>query len=998
MKRNSIAFKARARTIDHLGKGQIADAPTAVSELWKNSYDAYSRDVALHLFDGPIKCGALMDNGCGMTYEQLMESWLVIGTESKSKKKLLPEEDRFGLKERYTQGEKGIGRLSTAFLAPVTLLVTKKMNTNYSVALIDWRLFENTYLSLNDIKVPMVEISDLSTLPEVCSSLQKDLLENLALKPNEDNFEQVMIRKAWERFSADELDIFQNRENPSLADVFVSTEDKFINFCDNFKFFAEYTQTWVKLLDKVKGDGGEHGTALFLLDLERDLSVLTNSDDLSKDDVELKAIKKDVEDTLRAFVNPFDRKSLDFNYEIVVVDINNTINEMPIINQDDIFDYEAFKALEHKVEGVIDEKGWFRGSVRAFGVEYLDVVLPPNVRVSSNATNMGPIEIKLGTFELELAKSTHSAKEQSLLLKQAEKYSALMIFRDGLRVMPYGRTDNDFFDIEMRRSKNAGRYYWANRRLFGQILLTHKANKNLKDKAGREGFIKNSATRELKSVVESHLLSLADKYFGTKSDSRKEMLAILNKEKEEKKASQKQANRTNLAEFRSTIKNSTPILSEQVNIAREVYQTLESKIDLSFNQFDRLIKTISDVESMRGELKTPSKPAKINEQLEEKFRSYRDEFSELTELVRVSREKLNKLEVEMKRETPVEVVQRKFNSNQGLLNAQVAKYERLIDSKLQLLNLDWKKDASGDRKKFNEEAINILDSITSNSDVETNLNILDSIYVNLADSFTIKYESVLRALDRLAKGINLDSAFSMAEEEKAYFEDKANKLQALAQLGISVEVLAHELEQQDMLVTRGLNSLPSDIKAHPGFKTAFEAHKALTGQIRFLSPLKLSGYQARQEITGEMIERHIKLFFRDRFERQRVDLKITDAFKSISIIDLPSRIYPVFVNIINNALYWVGLSDKRVIEIDLINDLVIIANSGPVIDEDDIPRLFELFYSKRNSGHGVGLYLCRENLAVAHHKIWYAEAEEQKVLSDGANFVIQFNNMEIKNG
>ncbi len=47
----NLSFKARARTIDHLGKGQIADCPTAISELWKNSYDAYSRDVALFTID-----------------------------------------------------------------------------------------------------------------------------------------------------------------------------------------------------------------------------------------------------------------------------------------------------------------------------------------------------------------------------------------------------------------------------------------------------------------------------------------------------------------------------------------------------------------------------------------------------------------------------------------------------------------------------------------------------------------------------------------------------------------------------------------------------------------------------------------------------------------------------------------------------------------------------------------------------------------------------------
>ncbi|ECV1235091.1 ATP-binding protein, partial [Salmonella enterica] len=121
-----------------------------------------------------------------------------------------------------------------------------------------------------------------------------------------------------------------------------------------------------------------------------------------------------------------------------------------------------------------------------------------------------------------------------------------------------------------------------------------------------------------------------------------------------------------------------------------------------------------------------------------------------------------------------------------------------------------------------------------------------------------------------------------------------------------------------------------------------------------------------------------------------------DDFKNISINDIPSRIYPVFTNIINNAMYWVSLSNDRLIKIDFVNSLVIIANTGPAIDPDDIPRLFELFYSKRANGHGVGLYLCRENLAVAHHKIWYSDpnVEDDYLIKDGANFVIKFNGVE----
>ena len=38
-------FKSRARVIDLLGRQQIADAPTATGELFKNALDAGSKEV-----------------------------------------------------------------------------------------------------------------------------------------------------------------------------------------------------------------------------------------------------------------------------------------------------------------------------------------------------------------------------------------------------------------------------------------------------------------------------------------------------------------------------------------------------------------------------------------------------------------------------------------------------------------------------------------------------------------------------------------------------------------------------------------------------------------------------------------------------------------------------------------------------------------------------------------------------------------------------------------
>ena len=43
-------FRTKARAVELLGKGQIADLPTAITELWKNGYDAYADNLEAFLF------------------------------------------------------------------------------------------------------------------------------------------------------------------------------------------------------------------------------------------------------------------------------------------------------------------------------------------------------------------------------------------------------------------------------------------------------------------------------------------------------------------------------------------------------------------------------------------------------------------------------------------------------------------------------------------------------------------------------------------------------------------------------------------------------------------------------------------------------------------------------------------------------------------------------------------------------------------------------------
>ena len=58
--------------------------------------------------------------------------------------------------------------------------------------------------------------------------------------------------------------------------------------------------------------------------------------------------------------------------------------------------------------------------------------------------------------------------------KKAENYGGLAIYRDGFRVLPYGRVDFDFLGFEENRSKGAGYYYFSHRKMFGYIGISKK--------------------------------------------------------------------------------------------------------------------------------------------------------------------------------------------------------------------------------------------------------------------------------------------------------------------------------------------------------------------------------------------------------------------------------------------------------------------------------------------------------------------------------------------
>ncbi len=980
----TAAFKTRARTIDHLGREQIADCPTAISELWKNAYDAYAREVALHIFDGEIPIAAIVDDGHGMSRDEFIEKWLVVGTESKASDSAVPEADRNDLPFRPKQGQKGIGRLSSANLGSLLLLISKRADQPFVSALIDWRLFENPFLYLQDIEIPIIEFFAKEELLTQLPTMFDRLMGNL-WGDGLDLARDQRISEAWVRF-----DQLENSENKSL------TREAIERVLIAAVFETRHLQQW-----SVWKGAKMHGTALLIGNISFDLEAQLDSRIALDEESTAKQAKDRLFQTLQNFTDPFvDSAELQQGYTAEDFQFSVTAWEgelsRPIISDEREFDLRNLEELEHIIEGTVDSNGVFKGRVRAFS-NWLDgeVQILPKVKVPTRSdSKVGTFHIRLGTFERDANNSTHSSEVVSKLRSQAEKYSGLLVYRNGLRVMPYGREDNDFFEIEKRRALHAGREFWVTRSTFGRLALTRENNPNLKDKAGREGIIDNKAAKVFKDIVENILMTAARRFFGTDADIRKQFLPSVQQDNTKAKAAeaQKKVKARKRKEFRKNLQEFSPKLRKSLTELKELAELARVGLPDNETEILTLRELLSGLKNNIRELSLGPPPSSLGT-LENDYRAYRNDSREVAELCNQLNDTLiKKLEI-LKPKSPMETAYSELNRNAAFIHNRLRKLvqeaKEILNSELQRIS----KLAEERNKSYHLEMLPRLEDLEhQRTSLTQMLDELDRERDRQDRKNTEIFEPYISVLKSLQESVDIETMISFTLEESTELKQELERLNSLAQLGITVEFIGHEIEGLEMSISRGLREMPDQIKDTSAYAAVNAAFEALTDRLRFLSPLKLSGEKIKVWLSGNKIIEYIQGFMGENLTRRNIVFEATSAFNNFSVYEQPARIYPVFINLVNNAAYWVcqtNVEPKKIL-LDIVDGKVVISDNGPGVEEEDLKHLFTLFFTRKlRGGRGVGLYLCRANLAAGGHTLDYINDENLKRLS-GANFMIDF--------
>jgi len=154
-------FGVEARLAIQLGRESISSSIIALLELVKNAYDAGASHVRIRFngLDTQAPQMVVEDDGCGMTTDDLLNYWMVIGTTNKVKLR------RNGGK-RVLTGEKGLGRLGLDRLARHTKLQSIIEGAAEGIELpIDWSRFEKEDVRLEHVRLKVYAIPNLRQDP-----------------------------------------------------------------------------------------------------------------------------------------------------------------------------------------------------------------------------------------------------------------------------------------------------------------------------------------------------------------------------------------------------------------------------------------------------------------------------------------------------------------------------------------------------------------------------------------------------------------------------------------------------------------------------------------------------------------------------------------------------------------------------------------------------------------------------------------------------------------
>lgn len=247
---------------------------------------------------------------------------------------------------------------------------------------------------------------------------------------------------------------------------------------------------------------------------------------------------------------------------------------------------ETLNRPNYYIKGTVTEDGLPKGIVfysKKKGQEEI-LSLPENLFTTNKSYSVGPFEFEFKIWNRDSEDLLSLASETNSIVKNVKKdlddLCGISIYRDNIRVLPYGNHNNDWVRLDMRRVNNPT-LRLSNNQIVGYISIGLDTNPSLKDQSNREGIVESEAFEDLKDCIKIILNEVEQRRYSERPRE--------NQTKETKKASLFE--KLSLASLSAEIKESKPDSTEIINLINqkdaEIKETV-SKIQEVISRYRRL--------------------------------------------------------------------------------------------------------------------------------------------------------------------------------------------------------------------------------------------------------------------------------------------------------------------------------------------------------------------------------------------------------------------------
>jgi signal transduction histidine kinase len=945
-----------------LGRQQIAGIPTAIHELFKNAHDAYAHkvDVDFYRQDGLL---LIRDDGYGMTKDDFESRWLTLGTESKIGANQ-PDHDVWtdDNKEprRPIMGEKGIGRLAIAAIGPQVLILTRARRKSgvkpLVVSIVHWGLFELPGVNLDCIEIPVEEVED-GELPSL--ALIGSLIDRV--RKNVSDLGSAVPWNVADRIGQD-LELF--RMDLAAIDS-VAIGPRLGRDGSGTHFYIR--PVYPILADDIDGNNEETASPL-----EKMLLGFSNTMMPSRQQPAIQAEFRDHRP-------------------------DGQTDEL--IGGRSFFTPDEFESADHHIDGSFDDFGQFSGSISVYREKAVEHAIRWP-KANGKKTECGPFRIKFAYLQGDVKDSKLPPDLWAELSAKLNKIGGLYVYRDGIRILPYGNSDYDFLNIERRRTKSAQDWFFSYRRIFGAIEVSAENNSTLVEKAGREGFRTNAAYRELVSMLENCFERLAIDFFretskyGEAFNTTKEELqreARLLKRREQLTKGRRRAFSERLQMFFSDLEKGNAVRQADL-IRSQTSQRLEAIRDLSDQQ--QAVQALLSVEAdarisikqledsatitrPRGVGLTKSLNSDWNAYLRNTEKLHGEVISPLLHDVEAMVDEVvstKKLALDRRKRAlaVLEDSRRLALSRSGKARREL---QEQLASLVSTVEMHMKESVANLSSEIEKTFISFEQTATdgmNDAELRAAQGHLESRIIESASSETELLEGLRDQLASLVISVNdgqtLDATTAALESTAESYREQLDTYSDLAQLGMALSVVQHEFSSAVKGIRSAIRKLRPWAAGTPELKTLYDELRIgfdhLDGYLRLFTPLSRRLNREAVEMSGEEIRRYLIEVFDQRLRRHGIAIEATPSFDNFRIKAYPSTLLPSFVNVIDNAVYWIDSerSSEKLIKLDADAKGFIIWNGGPGIEARIADRIFDYGETTKVGGRGIGLYLSRESL------------------------------------